>query len=355
MNQLNRYIIESSKKLNIDICGFTDAEPLGHLEKYLLYRKDKNLQTEFEEKDIIRRIDPKLTMPNCKSIIVIGISYNVNISEADVIISSPSKQTNKTVPSVWLSKSTWGMDYHLVLKEKMERLIQEIKKVKDFEYKYFVDTGPLIDRELAKKAGIGYYGKNCSILNDEYGSFIFLGYILTDLELEYSNEVEEKCGECMLCIKACPTGALEDPYTLNPKKCISYLTQTKNNIPRNLREKMGMKIYGCDTCQLVCPKNKDIKVPNHEEFIPDKTGGYISLEELLYISNKEFKKRYGHMAGSWRGKTILKRNAIIALGNMKKKENIYLLIPELKNSNPMIREYAQWAIVNIYLTMVSNK
>lgn len=356
MNQLNQYIIEISKKLNIDICGFTDAEPLMNLEEYLLYRKDKNLQTEFEEKDIDKRINPKVTMPSCKSIIVIGISYNVNLNKAKRTVPfAYAEQTNRTVPSVWLSKSTWGMDYHMVLKEKMELLIQEIKKVKDFEYKYFVDTGPLIDRELAKKAGIGYYGKNCSIINHEYGSFIFLGYILTDLELEYSKEIEEKCGDCQLCIKACPTNALEDSYTLNPKKCISYLTQTKDNIPNSLRMKMGMKIYGCDTCQLGCPKNKDIKIPNHEEFIPDKTDGYIKIEELLHISNREFKKRYGHMAGSWRGKTILKRNAIIALGNMKKEENIHLLIPQLRDSNPMIKEYAQWAIVNIYLTMLSNK
>lgn len=350
MNQLNQYIIESSKKINIDICGFTDGEPLTNLEEYLLHRKNNGLQTEFEEKDINKRIDPKLTMPNCKSIIVIGISYNVNLNKA-----------KRTVPLAYeslkglLSKSTWGIDYHLVLKEKMKLLVQDIKKVADFEYKYFVDTGPLVDRELARKAGIGYFGKNCSIINDKYGSFIFLGYILTDLELEYSKEIEEKCGDCELCLKACPTGALESPYTLNPKKCISYLTQTKDNIHNSLRIKMGMKIYGCDTCQLVCPKNKDIKIPNHEEFMPVETGGYINIEELLHISNREFKKKYGHMAGSWRGKTIFKRNAIIALGNMKKEENINLLIPKLRDLNPMIREYTQWAIVNIYLTMVSNK
>jgi len=343
---LNQYIIEKSKKLNIDICGFTDGDPLTSLEEYLQYRKDNNLQTEFEGKDIGIRIDPRLTMENCKSIIVIGISYNVDLNKAE-------GQTKRTVPNV--CKSTWGMDYHVVLKEKMELLIQEIKKIKDFEYKYFVDTGPLIDRELAKKAGIGYYGKNCSIINDEYGSFISLGYILTDLDLEYSKKVEEKCGDCQLCLEACPTGALENPYIVNPRKCISYLTQTKDNIPTYLREKMGLKIYGCDTCQLVCPKNKDINIPNHKKFIPDEIGGYIDIEELLHISNREFKKKYGHMSGAWRGKTILKRNAIIALGNMKKEENIHLLIPELRDSNPMIREYAQWAIVNIYLTRVSNK
>ncbi len=343
MNSLNQYIVDKSKEVGIDICGFTDGLPLYNLKDYLLYREEKSIKTEFEENDIDKRIDPRITMPNCKSIIVLGISYNVDYDE------KPEYPLRGK-----LSKSSWGIDYHVVLKQKIELLIEEIKKQVHFEYKYFVDTGPLLDREMARKAGIGYYGKNCSIINEEYGSFIFLGYILTDLDLEFSEEVSNKCGDCDLCLRACPTGALEGQGKFNPKKCISYLTQTKDNIPNSLREKMGIKIYGCDTCQLVCPKNNGVKKSSHEEFIPE-AHGYINIEELLSMSNREFKKKYGSMAGSWRGKTILKRNAIIALGNMKKIENIHLLIPELRDSNPIIREYAEWAIVNIFLTSLSNK
>lgn len=344
-NNLKQYIVDKSKELNIDIIGFTHKGPFLDAKEYLVERVDKNIQTEFEERDIERRINPSHTLPSCKSIIVIGLSYNAKLSEEKETDSGPSLRG-------YLSKSSWGLDYHNVLKDRMEKLIQEIKKVLDFEYKSFVDTGPLIDREVAKRAGVGYFGKNCSIINKEYGSFIFLGYILTDLEILSDNEIDEECGDCSLCIEACPTGALEKPYKVNPKKCISYLTQTKNEIPLHLREKMGIKIYGCDTCQLVCPKNKDIKIPNHEEFIPKITQGYMDLEELLQISNRQFKNKYGHMAGSWRGKTILKRNAIIALGNMKKYENIELLIRELKDQNPMIRKYASWAISNIFLTRI---
>ena len=349
-NNLKGYIIDKSKELNIDIVGFTHGEPFLNAKEYLIQRAKKNMQTEFEEKDIEKRINPSLTLPSCKSIIVIGISYNALGTGP---LASDAAGPVPSAPRGSLSKSTWGLDYHNVLKSKMESLINEIAKVQDFDYKAFVDTGPLIDREVAKRAGVGYFGKNCSIINGEYGSFIFLGYILTDLEILPDNEVEEKCGDCTLCMDACPTGALDGPYRLNPKRCVSYLTQTKDDIPFELRDKMGIKIYGCDTCQLVCPKNKGIKESKHEEFIPKVTNGYMDLEELLKISNRQFKSKYGHMAGSWRGKTILKRNAIIALGNMKKEENIELLIKELNDANPMIRKYASWGILNIYLTRIS--
>jgi len=352
MNPLNQYILDKSKQLNIDICGFTDSSPLYNLREYLIYREENNIMTEFEEKDIMKRIDPKLTLPSCKSIIVIGISYNVDYQqEAKELPTSENHLV--TPPKGYLSRASWGIDYHLVLREKMQELILEIQKVKDFNYRYFVDTGPLVERELAKRAGIGYYGKNCSIINDEYGSFIFIGYILTDLDLDYSEGIKNKCGDCNLCIEACPTGALEGAYKFNPKKCISYLTQTKENIPLELRKKMGSKIYGCDTCQLVCPKNKGIKKTNHKEFSPEITSGYINIEELLEISNKEFKRKYGSMAGAWRGKNILRRNGIITLGNMRRKEYLNLLISQLNDPNEMIREYAQWAIVNIFLTILS--
>lgn len=334
---LKQFIIAKSKEFNIDIIGFTDCKPLDNLKEYLFSRKEEKREIEFEEKDIGKRINPKITFPNCKTIIVIGMSYNNDFNEI------PDYKLKGR-----LSKSTWGMDYHQVLKSRMEKLVQEIKREIDFSYAYYVDTGPLIDRELAKKAGMGYYGKNSSIINDKYGSFIFIGYLLTDLDIKINPlKVIEKCGDCQICIKSCPTGALEAPYKFNPKKCISYLTQTRKKIPYELRDKIGNKIYGCDTCQLVCPKNKTIKKSNHTEFIPEITKGYMNIEELLTISNKEFKNKYGHMAGSWRGKNILKRNAIIVLGNTKDRENLRFLVPLLKDSNPMIREYAAWAILNI--------
>lgn len=333
MIDIKQCIIDKSSKLDIDIIGFTDGEPLWNLEEYLSYRIENNINTEFEQRDIKKRIDPRLTFPDCKSIIVVGISYNVDYKHGDNNILKGN-----------LSRSSWGIDYHRVLKDKMEALIHEIEMEIDFNFKYFVDTGPLVERELAKKAGIGYYGKNCSIINRDFGSFIFLGNIMTDLDINIDNTREDNCEECNLCIKACPTNALDGKYGMNPKRCISYLTQTKENLPEELMEMMGINIYGCDTCQLVCPKNKGIKKSFHKEFIPEWTKGIIDIEELLNMSNRQFKDKYGSMAGSWRGKNILKRNGIIAIGNMKDSKNIDLLIDEKKKDNPLLNPYIDWAI-----------
>jgi len=308
---MKKFIIDKSKMLNIDIIGFTDCEPLIDIEEYLLYRIDNGLATEFEERDIKKRVDPKISMGNCKSIIVIGLSYNVENNESIDFVLKGS-----------LSRSSWGIDYHKVLKQRLQSLADEISKVVEFQYQIYVDQGPLVERELAKKAGVGYYGKNCNIINKDYGSFIFLGYMLTDLGV-VSDEIvlADSCDDCDLCIRACPTSALGYDYKLNPKRCISYLTQCKGDIPEELAQKMGIKIYGCDTCQIVCPKNKDVIKNSNKEFLPLDTKGAIDIEELMNMTNREFKLKYGAMAGSWRGKKRLQRNATIALENIKWNKN----------------------------------
>ncbi len=336
---IKKHIINISRELEIDIIGFTYTEPYEELRNFLESRKKKRYDTEFEEKNIDLRIDPFNILHDSRSIIVIGMSYNTE----------NSKKIREDDRIGILSKSSWGVDYHKVLREKLEELVKEIKKVCDFKYRIIVDTGSLVDREVAKRANIGWYGRNNSIINDIFGSFIFIGYIITDLEIEadMSERVEEKCMNCRTCIDSCPTSAIEEGYIINARKCVSYLTQTKERIPYELRDKMGTKVYGCDTCQLVCPYNKKAVKVNSRLFIPKVTNGYISLYELFNISNKEFKKKYGHMAGSWRGKNILKRNCIIALGNIKDKESINILKESLNNSSTMIREYSAWSLLKI--------
>lgn len=332
---IREYIISSATELNIDVIGFIDSSPLN-IKETILSRRQLDKFTEFEERDIEKRINPKLTMSECKSIIVIGVSYNTGFR--------PEKEG---ILKGNISMSSWGIDYHKVLQTKLQSLIEKMKRKINFEYKVFVDTGPLVERELARRAGLGFLGKNCSMINEKYGSFIFLGHILTNIEIKSDSPIDKDCGDCDLCIKACPTGALESPYNINPKKCISYLTQTKTIIPEDLRGKIGTRIYGCDTCQNVCPKNKGVRLSSHEEFIPYETGVTIDLEKILFMSNKDFKKGFGTMAGSWRGKNILKRNAIIILGNLADERNISILLKLKNNSNEFLDPYIDWAIRKI--------
>ncbi len=336
---IKKYIMDKSKELNIDMIRFTDSSPLIDIKDFIIERENLGYSTEFEEKDIERRINPKIILPDCKSIIAIALSYNIKYNE----------NLNTDLKGK-LSRCSWGLDYHKVLNNKMKKLIEEMEKKVKFNYSYFADTGPLVDREIAKKSGLGYYGKNCTIINEKFGSFIFLGYILTDLDIEEDGIIEGyNCGECNLCLKACPTGALEAPYRLNPKKCISYLTQTKGDIPYEQRKKMGINVYGCDVCQLVCPKNKYAEESSNKEFLPLRTKGYIDIKELFKISNREFKNEYGNMAGSWVGRNTLRRNAIIALGNMKKGENVSFLkeLLSLNNIDFNLRKYIYWSLLNI--------
>lgn len=335
---LKKYIKEKALEIGLDIIGFCSSEPFYEIKEFLIYRKQKGYETEFEEKDTKLRFNPKEILPSAKTIVAVGLSYNIDYK---------NNIDKKNIFKGRLSRASWGIDYHKVLYKKLELLVDYIKKVKDIEYKIFVDTGPLVDREVAKRAGLGWYGKNCSIINDEYGSFIFIGYIITNLEIAIDKESISKCGDCRLCLNACPTKALEDEYILNSKKCISYLTQTKERIPYELRDKMNTKIYGCDTCQIVCPKNKNIRKGKTKEFIPKVTGGYLDIVEIFKLSNREFKEKYGHIAGSWRGKNILKRNCIIALGNLRDKRALELLTKALEDSSPMIREYSAWALMKI--------
>lgn len=333
--EIKEFILNLKEKLNIDIIRVTDGKASDFLEPRLLERIEEGKITEFEDRNLEEKIDINKVLPGYKSVIVIGQSYLTSYKE--------KVDFNKGI----LSKSSWGRDYHYVLRDKMDIIVEELNKNYGGYYKAYVDTGPLVDRNLAYISGVGHYGKNCSIINKDYGSFIFIGYIITDLYIERDGVDKGECGDCRRCLDYCPTKAIEADYKLNPKRCISYLTQTKEKIPYDLREKMGAKIYGCDTCQDVCPKNEYVYIPSHKEFIPIKTKGYMDIDEILTMSNREFKDKYGDMSGAWRGKNILKRNAIIAIANKKDKDYLGVLLELLDDDSQMIAQYAMWSILRI--------
>ncbi|EGD51854.1 domain of unknown function DUF1730 protein [Thermoanaerobacter ethanolicus JW 200] len=326
-----------AQQIGIDLVGFASPDCLKEYNNFLKERENLGYSCSIEERDIQKRISPEFILPEVKSIIAIALSYNV---EHEIKYYSRSYGI--------ISRSSWGVDYHKVLKEKMEKLSEFIKsKCQEVKTVCLVDNNPLLEREIAYHAGIGWFGKNGLIINDEYGSYIFLGEILINKYFEPDAPQKTKCGDCNLCIKACPTNAIAEPYIIDANKCLSYITVKKGKIEEKIAKKMGRRIYGCDTCQQVCPFNKRAKKVVRPEFVPDKLLPRHDLIEILNMSKKEFAEIFGPTSSSWRGKSIIIRNAIIACVNTKEKSCIEPIKNLLKSQSPLLRGYSAWALSHL--------
>lgn len=230
--------------------------------------------------------------------------------------------------------------------QKIEVWLQE--RMPHVQIRSMVDTGELVDRAVAERAGIGWSAKNCAVITPEFGSYVYLGELITNIPFAPDKPIEDECGDCRLCIDVCPTGALIEGGQLDSKRCIAFLTQTKTMLPDEFRTKIGNRLYGCDTCQTICPKNKGKYNLWHDEFIPNPELAKPLLEPLLHISNKEFKQKFGYVSGSWRGKKPIQRNAILALAHFKEVSALPTLYKVLEHDErPVIRGTAAWAIGKI--------
>ncbi|WP_010307136.1 tRNA epoxyqueuosine(34) reductase QueG [Kurthia senegalensis] len=338
---LQKQLVDYAAQIGVDKIGFTTAAPFVDLKQKLKRQQQLNYQSGFEESNIELRTEPTLLLEEAESIIAIAIAYPSRMEAAP----SGKKGERRGI----FCRASWGTDYHTVLREKLsliEAFLEE--KLPGVKMRSMVDTGELSDRAVAERAGIGWSGKNCSIITPEFGSYVYLGEMITNIPFEPDEQMEDQCGECRLCIDVCPTGAIVQAGQLNSHKCVAFQTQTKGFLPDEFREKIGNRIYGCDTCQTVCPKNKGKKNWLHEAFKPEPELVKPLLKPLLQISNKEFKSQFGYMSGSWRGKKPIQRNAIIALAHFKEVDAMPELVELLqKDERPMIRGTAAWAIGKI--------
>jgi epoxyqueuosine reductase len=341
MDQLKQDIIDYSKEIGIDKIGFTTAGAFSEMKNRLLRQEMLGYQSGFEEKDIEKRVDPSLIFDGPKSIIAIALAYPSKMKNAP--------QSKRGERRGIFCRASWGTDYHHVLRDRLSKLEEYIvSRVPQARFKSMVDTGELVDRAVAERAGIGWSGKNCSIITPEFGSYVYLGETVTNLPFAPDSPMEEQCGTCNKCVDVCPTGALIKGGQLDAQKCIAFLTQTKGFLADEYRVKLGNRLYGCDTCQTVCPENKGMDFHFHEEMEPDPEIAKPLLKPLLTISNREFKEKYGHVSGSWRGKKPIQRNAIIALAHYKDTTAIDDLIDVMKKDvRPVIRGTSAWALGKI--------
>lgn len=338
---LKQEIIDYSKEIGIDKIGFASADVFGELRERLRRQQELNYQSGFEKGSIEERTEPTRLLPEAQSIISIALAYPSRIKNQI----RGTKEERRGI----FARASWGLDYHVVLRERLKKLEQFIKeKVPEATCKIMVDTGELSDRAVAERAGIGFSGKNTSIITKEFGSFVYLGEMITNIPFIPDEPVTDSCGDCRKCLDACPTGALVQGGQLNAQRCIAYLTQTKDFLPEPFRNKIGNRIYGCDTCQQVCPWNKGVDFHLHPEFEPDPEIAKPKLKPMLKISNRKFREKFGHLSGAWRGKKPLQRNALLALAHYKDQTAVEEIIKVMKEDpRPVIRGTAAWSLGKI--------
>lgn len=279
--EISLKIKEIALETGFEMVGITTADKLPDIDFYKSWIENGFAgEMDYLKRNIEKRENPALLLPNTKSVVCVGLNYY------------QGKVENKEYK---IAGYALGNDYHIFLKDKLQLLLKKIKEIiPEVEGRAYVDTAPVLERALAKRAGLGWIGNNTLLINPKKGSYYLLGELFLDIELEYDDQIKDFCGNCTRCLDACPTNALIEPKVLDSNLCLSYLTiELKDNIPENIAEKTGNNLFGCDICQDVCPWNKKFaEISKNEEFKPRKWLTEMTLEEISEISQEQFSKLF---------------------------------------------------------------
>ena len=343
MKTREQIVVELAKSIGFDLVGISDANELNdHIKNSLAAYELNYLEgiPWLNKERLIKGGSPDQLLHSPKSVIVVGVNYK---KHKDDSYSTSDSNGRIAMYAQW-------EDYHLVIKKMLNEYKENLQKELSIKIdgRIFVDDGSLLEKGFAEKAGLGWFGKHTNLINSVYGSWIFLGALITDIELVPNEPVKKNCGKCELCIIECPTNAIVSPYQLDANKCISFLTiENRGAIPYDLRPLMGDWIFGCDICQDICPVNDKIDISQNTTFI-EKTTSYLDLVGILYMSQEEFSMRFSKSPIKRTKLRGLQRNACVALGNTKQKEAIPALIDTLKNNqSELVRGHSAWALGEI--------
>ncbi|HZR56215.1 MAG TPA: tRNA epoxyqueuosine(34) reductase QueG [Terriglobales bacterium] len=355
ISHISTFIKQVAQEVGFELAGIAAVEDFLELEYFSKWvdaghaAEMKYLESR-DDAGNLKRASLKSTFPWARNVIVCAINYNTAYPY------SPEERDSR---KGWIARYAWGReDYHDAVMRRLRtvenRLQEEFSTASRFgesgekpalQTRCYVDTGPIVERVYAKYAGVGWTGKNTCLLNQKLGSWLFLGVILTSLELTPDLPVADRCGSCTRCIDACPTNALIAPYQLDSNQCISYLTiEKRGEIPAHMRDGIGRHVFGCDICQDVCPWNRKAPASAAAEFQPREGLVNPALEYLAQMSEEEFREKFRGSAIRRTKYNGLRRNAIIAMGNSRQPEFVPLLRKLAADEDLVVAETACWAI-----------
>jgi epoxyqueuosine reductase len=300
-----------------------------------------------DEQARLRRADPRRILPECRSILVLAVRY-ADPSSALETGPAPAVQDRPQHPQGRVAAYAWGRDYHLVLPERLKALVAfiEDRGGSPVSHRWYTDSGPLLERDLAQRAGLGWIGRNTCLIHPKIGSYFLLAEILLAIALEPDPPFKtDHCGTCTRCIDACPTNCILPDRTVDARRCVSYLTiENKGEIPRDLRSSLGDWVFGCDICQMVCPWNSRVEPAPDPAFSPRAGNAAPDLIAEIALSPQEFNRRFKDSPIQRSRRGGYRRNVAVALGNSGHRAALPVLQKAVQDEEPLLREHAQWAI-----------
>jgi len=341
-----------ARELGFDLVGITTAEPSAFAEEYRDWVAQGYAgEMEYLTRNLHRRLDPRELLPEARSIIVVGMNYYTDTEEGP---GTPQPDPERAV----FARYARGDDYHDVMTARLRELLAFLKAEAGdgADGRVYVDAGPLLEREVARRAGLGWFGKNTMLINTRRGSYFFLGEIVTNVALAVDAPAIGGCGTCTRCLDACPTGAIIEPYKVDARRCLSYLTiEIKGPIPEDLRPALaasGNRIFGCDICQECCPFNRQVSTSRNPTLFPTEEPAYqprdvtanSTVSNLLYLTEEEFRQKFKGSPVKRTKRRGLLRNAACALCNRDDEEAIAALKPALNDPEESVREAAAWSL-----------
>jgi epoxyqueuosine reductase len=348
-SELKSRLVAFAQELGFDSCRLAACAPPLHANEFRAWLQDAaHGEMSYMERGAEKRRDPQKVLPGARSIVVLALNYFQGAMEAARPRAAEARPARgRAGSSGRIARYAWGDDYHDVIARKLNKIDNFLREFGG-EQKCYVDTGPVLERDHAAQAGIGWHGKSTMLIDERLGTWFFLAEILTTLELPPDEPARDRCGTCSRCITACPTGAITAPHRLDARRCISYLTiELKGSIPLEFRPLIGDRIFGCDDCLDACPWNRFAQISRESAFLAQRSTISFALRDYLKLNDAEFRNLFRNSPIKRIKRRGFLRNVCVALGNIGTGEDLTALERAASDSEPLIAEHAAWAIEQI--------